>query len=86
MLICVNLIKFTYKKELKMDDVYLENLIKSPCVFCGYNGPGYYQTAAHKTVCPFYKIGGNLSRENYLKFIIPTLLKNYYINKTKVSK
>lgn len=27
-------------------------LLEPPCVFCGYNGPGYWQPDTHKPWCP----------------------------------
>lgn len=36
----------------------LSILLESPCCFCGYNGPGYYQPKTHEIHCPWYFIGG----------------------------
>lgn len=35
---------------------------KSPCVHCGYNGAGFFQTGTHAKECPFYLIGGREER------------------------
>jgi len=42
----------------------INELLDAPCVFCKYNGPGYYQPHTHKKWCPFYEIGGDREREN----------------------
>jgi len=44
----------------------LNELFEAPCVFCGYNGPGYYQVNTHAKNCPFCKIGGANEREHAL--------------------
>ena len=38
-------------------------LLGAPCVFCGYNGPGYYQAKTHKKHCYWYHVGGREERE-----------------------
>ena len=42
----------------------LDELLDAPCIFCNYNGQGYYQAHTHKVWCPFYEIGGDIEREN----------------------
>ncbi|MBW1724076.1 MAG: hypothetical protein JRJ33_01605 [Deltaproteobacteria bacterium] len=42
----------------------IDELLDPPCIFCGYNGPGYYQVHTHKKHCPFYNIGGDWEREH----------------------
>ena len=34
------------------------NLFDAPCVFCGYNGPNYYQAGTHDKKCPWHRVGG----------------------------
>jgi len=41
----------------------MEWLLAAPCIFCGYNGPGYYQAKTHKKHCYWYYVGGLQERE-----------------------
>ena len=36
----------------------MEELLKAPCICCGYNGKHYWQKNTHDYYCPFYEIGG----------------------------
>ena len=42
----------------------LHELLDAPCIFCGYNGQGYYQAHTHDQNCPFYEIGGADERKH----------------------
>ena len=33
-------------------------LLAAPCLWCGYNGEGYYQAGTHSQSCPWHTIGG----------------------------
>ena len=33
-------------------------LLAAPCLWCGYNGEGYYQAGTHGQSCPWNTIGG----------------------------
>ena len=33
-------------------------LLAAPCLWCGYNGEGYYQAGTHGQLCPWNTIGG----------------------------
>ena len=44
-----------------------EDPLNGPCVFCGYNSIGYWQTGTHSLGCPFRDIGGITDREAQLK-------------------
>ena len=33
-------------------------LLEAPCLWCGYNGEGYYQAGTHGQSCPWNTIGG----------------------------
>ena len=33
-------------------------LLAAPCLWCGYNGEGYYQAGTHGQSCPWHTIGG----------------------------
>jgi hypothetical protein len=35
-----------------------EHLLSSPCLWCGYNGPGYWQQDTHAENCPWHTVGG----------------------------
>jgi hypothetical protein len=47
---------------VKSPDVRLE----APCVWCGYNGPDYWQSGTHAYECPCFKVGGMIAREEML--------------------
>jgi hypothetical protein len=40
----------------------MNKLLKAPCVYCGYNGEGYWQKHTHHENCPFYNSGGEEGR------------------------
>ena len=44
----------------------MEKLINAPCVFCGYDGTGYWQKYTHDKSCPFYRVGGESGRKEAL--------------------
>jgi hypothetical protein len=48
--------------------------LKAPCVFCGYNGPRYWQSGTHHHLCPWYKRSGVHDRKNALREVIRALL------------
>jgi hypothetical protein len=35
-----------------------EHLLSAPCLWCGYNGQGYWQQGTHAKDCPWHKVGG----------------------------
>ena len=41
------------------------DLLKAPCIFCGYDGENYYQNGTHAIACPWYDIGGGKERVIY---------------------
>jgi len=51
------------------------NLLEAPCVFCGYNGPRYWQAGTHAEDCPWRVIGGIARREQKLRGVIEDLDK-----------
>ncbi len=52
----------------------LENILQSPCLFCGYNGENYWQEYSHKESCHFHPIGGIEERKRDLFVnVIPSL-------------
>ena len=42
------------------------SFLRAPCVFCGYNGPNYYQEKSHHETCPFHNVGGVEERREVL--------------------
>jgi hypothetical protein len=48
----------------------MNNLLDAPCVFCDYNGRGYWQKETHSKHCPFYTIGGISDRQRELRGIV----------------
>ena len=46
------------------------NVLDGPCVFCGYNGAGYYQEETHREYCHWYHVGGCDERETKLRKVI----------------
>lgn len=53
----------------------MHNLLNAPCIFCGYNGEGYYQAGTHSANCPWYNIGGDSKRYGKLPSLITALFK-----------
>ena len=45
-------------------------LLAAPCVFCGYNGEGYWQRGTHETFCPWRDVGGEGERRERLREIM----------------
>ena len=48
----------------------MSNWYDAPCIFCGYNGPNYYQPKTHDRNCPFYN---SFDREDDLREIFSAL-------------
>ena len=47
----------------------------APCVFCGYNGAGFYQAGTHAEACPWYTVGGGEERSVMLRKVVASLFK-----------
>lgn len=45
----------------------MTGILASPCVFCGYNGQGYWVDKNHETKCPWYNIGDEERRDVLIK-------------------
>lgn len=46
-------------KLVEIADWHADALLEvAPCLFCGYNGPGFYQANTHRVSCPWYRVGG----------------------------
>lgn len=48
----------------------LHEVLDARCVFCGYNGAGYWQPFTHPKPCPWHDIGGMDQRIRELRRII----------------
>lgn len=48
---------------------------RAPCVFCGYNGRGFFQAGTHHEDCPWHNIGGVLDRYEALDDMPVDLIK-----------
>lgn len=49
----------------------LKNIVLgSPCIFCDYKGPGYWQEGTHNKNCPWYKTGGETERRLRLRKVL----------------
>lgn len=40
----------------------VRDLLSAPCLFCGYNGAGYWQAGMHAEECPWHVIAGSYER------------------------
>jgi len=49
-------------------------VLRAPCVFCGYNGEGYYQSGRHGATCPWRDVGGLVDRERQLPDVVRAAL------------
>lgn len=43
-----------------------DDLLDAPCVFCAYNGAGYWQVGIHAKDCPFHNVGGDAARADHI--------------------
>ena len=51
------------------------NLVEAPCVFCGYNGPNYWQAGSHDKNCPWHDVGGGYERMDLLREVVGKLIE-----------
>jgi len=59
--------EISFKAGIKKGLARHENPLDGPCIFCGYNGRGYWQKGTHLPDCPFVDIGGEADRQAKLK-------------------
>lgn len=45
------------------------HLLDAPCLWCGYNGAGYFQTGTHSENCPWHNVGGAMERGDKLPYV-----------------
>ena len=43
------------------------DMLEAPCLYCGYNGKGYWQKGTHDKICPWHNVGGITEREELLR-------------------
>ena len=53
------------------------NIEDAPCVFCGYNGRGYYQVGTHDVCCPWHRLGGSKERSDVFRTVVAALFKEF---------
>ncbi len=52
--------------EAARDSVGIRRSLEAPCIFCAYNGAGYWQAWTHDSKCPWWALGGAWDREQAL--------------------
>ena len=57
-----------------------DQFFKAPCMFCGYNGPGYFQKGTHASACPYYGVGGLAERKEMIGPFLSDIVKLYMEN------
>jgi hypothetical protein len=55
---------------------YKVDLHAAPCIFCGYNGPNYFQAGTHAMSCPWREVGGATAREQLYPKVIEGLRRS----------
>lgn len=45
--------------------------LQAPCIWCGYNGNGYWQKGTHAATCPWHQVGGSEERYQSLAALPP---------------
>lgn len=55
--------------------VNVSQLLQAPCIFCDYNGEGYWQKETHDERCPWHSVGGMEDRRNELGPLIHDMAK-----------
>ena len=53
------------------------SVFSSPCIFCNYNGEGYWQTKTHNKDCPCFDVGSLEDRELLLGDSVKQLSVDY---------
>lgn len=55
----------------------MSQLLAAECVFCGYNGEGYWQVGTHAKDCPWFNIGGEAERAAKVGVFMRIYYKEY---------
>lgn len=45
----------------------VKELLSAPCLFCGYNGEGYWQSSTHTEECPWHHVAGSYERAHMFR-------------------
>lgn len=53
----------------------MKNMLDAPCLFCGYNGQGYWQNGTHHEQCPWHMVSGSVDREMMLPKLVSDLFQ-----------
>ena len=53
----------------------MTKLLSAPCVFCGYNGPNYWQIHSHAKDCLWYDIAGMEERKELLPDLLVIMVR-----------
>ena len=61
---------------MKLFDEQYKKLIDAECVFCRYNGIGYWQPDTHSADCPWHGIGGSSERLKLIPKLISLIDKD----------
>lgn len=48
-----------------------DELLAAPCIWCRYNGAGYWQRDTHAESCPWHGVGGAEDRRRRLPTLLP---------------
>lgn len=52
-------------------------ILNGPCIFCGYNGQGYFKEMTHAQDCPWYEIGGSDERvEHFMCTLLTEMIED----------
>ena len=55
-----------FKRLVELEDETAA-LLQAPCLWCEYNGAGYWQPDTHDSWCPWNKIGGEKERTEHCR-------------------
>ena len=58
----------------------MDELLKAPCMCCGYNGERYWQYGSHKESCPFNTIAGQEDREEFVRAVAGKAIQKWYLS------
>jgi hypothetical protein len=52
------------------------HMLRAPCVFCGYEGQGYWQEGTHDEACPWRDVGGEIHRQERVVGVVRAALQS----------
>lgn len=59
-----------------INDSATKELLQAPCLFCQYNGQGYWQSGSHPASCPWSTVGGIDSRYKLFRQTLGLVMRN----------